>query len=125
MIGEAIAPDVARQLRDLMLQIAARSGDPDPTSMAAVTARRPDALRAVGGGVVPSRQDETTYLVRVEGSFTLGRRNPVAHRLVTGRYLTVLVNPSTLRHTDLGVGNRPLDVPMEDFGPVSDLMQLG
>jgi hypothetical protein len=121
--GKPIPAAAARELKAGMLRMAARFGDPRPTSITAVTAIHSEALRAATpGDFVPSREHETTYLVLMTGNFTLPRGNPLGGRIATGRYLAVLVEPSTFRVSDLGLRDEPPPVALGSYGPVSDLL---
>jgi hypothetical protein len=107
-----------------MLRLASRFGDPSPASITAVTANCEEAIHAASPGSIPtSHRDRPSYFVLMTGNFTLGRPNPVAGRLLTGRYLTVLIDPATFRCTDRGLGDRPPPIPLQNFGLVSDLTE--
>ena len=68
------------------------------------------------------RDHETTYLILMTGNFTSPRgHSPAGGRTPTGRYLMVLIEPSTFRVTDRGLGDNPPPIALETFGPVSDL----
>jgi hypothetical protein len=107
-----------------MLALAARFGDPNPTSIAAVAAQWSEAIHAATPGSIPTRDvDAPMYFVVMTGDFTLPRGNPV-HGHPTGRYLRLLFNPCTAGGgSDLGLGDIPPPVPLETFGPVSDLTE--
>ncbi len=105
-----------------MLGVAARFGDPDPTSIAAAAAHWSEAIHAATAGSIPTgNADAPMYFVVMTGHFTLPRGNPVVGH-PTGRYLRLLFNPFTAGGgSDLGLGDGPPSVPLETFGPVSDL----
>ena len=122
--GKPIPDAAARELKADMLQMAARFGDPHPTSITAVTAIHHEALRtATPGDFVPGREHEITYLVLMTGNFTSPRGHPPGGRTPTGRYLAVLVEPSTFRVSDLGLRDNPPPIALQTYGPVSDLTE--
>ena len=84
-----------------MLGLAARFGDPDPTSIAAAAAHWSEAIHAATAGSIPTgNADAPMYFVVMTGHF----------------------NPFTAGGgSDLGLGDGPPSVPLETFGPVSDL----
>jgi hypothetical protein len=108
-----------------MLRVAARFGDPDPTSITAVAANWSEAVHAATPGSIPTNLGERPmYFLLMTGNFTLPRGNPMGGPKPTGHYLSILFNPFTSGGgSDLGLSDRPPPVPLETFGPVSDLTE--
>lgn len=125
MPGQPIPREAARDLRAHMLRVAARFGDPNPASITAVAANWSEAIHAATPGSIPTNHgDRPLYFVVMTGKFTLPRGNPVSGHPTTGRYLLLLFNPFISGGgSDLGLGDIPTPVPLETFGPVSDLTE--
>ena len=97
---------------------AAALGDRDPASAQYVLARHRAAALASSGATVTRNQP--VYLIVLTGQFKTGPVGPAPGRIVTGRFATEVLDASTGRDTDFGIGSRR--VPIRSLGIVGDLL---
>jgi hypothetical protein len=97
---------------------AAWLGDPDPTSAQYVLIRHRAAVEASSGATVTSNQP--AYLILLTGRFKIGPVGLAPARVVAGRFATEVLDASTGRDTEFGVGSRR--VPIRSLGMVGDLL---
>jgi hypothetical protein len=106
-----------------MFRLARYNGDAHPGSIRAVFTTQAKALRtAAPGDLIPGSAGRPVYLVVMTGNFKDTHAPvPPGARLPAGRYLAVTINPATLWIMDFSVGNHRPPVPLQNYGPVSDL----
>lgn len=95
------------------------------TSVQAVTVTRAQAVQvATPGDRVPGPAGPV-YLVVMKGTFTPDVPAPPQARLsrLHWRYLTIVVNPATLRVTDIGIGADAPRIAIASLGPVANLLK--
>ena len=57
------------------------------------------------------------------GKFALTVSSPRGSRKVTGKYIAVTLNPSTLQVMDFGISNTAPPVSLRSLGPISTLIK--
>lgn len=95
------------------------------TSVQAVTATRAQALQvATPGDRVPGAAD-SVYLVVMKGTFRPDVPAPPHARLsgLHWRYLSIVVDPATMRVTDIGIGASAPRTAIRSLGPVANLLK--
>jgi len=121
--GSAIPASAVSPLATSMAQLAQWNGDAHPASIQAVSTTEDQALQTVTpGDQVPGSTGVPVYLVVMTGNFTdMHASVPSGAALPTGKYLTVTIDPATHAVMDLGLGNNAPPVPLDSYGPVTDL----
>ena len=79
---------------------------------------------ATPGDHVTTNPRQVVYLVVMKGHFAVHTRGPDRHRIVTGRYLTLTLNPETFQTIDAGVSNQAPPTALGNLGPVSYLLSM-
>lgn len=117
----ALSPAELPRLGATARQIAAEHGERAPASVVAVATTRAGALAAaVPGARLPRDAEKPSYLVVMRGRFTALCAPPGGHP-AEGSCLSVVLDQTTLRVTDLDVSARGPVVPLERVGPVARL----
>jgi len=95
------------------------------TSVLAVTATRAQALLAATPGDRVHGAAAPVYLVVMKGTFKPDVPAPPGARIsgLHWRYLSIVVNPVTLRVTDMGIGAHAPRVAISSLGPVANLLK--
>ena len=93
------------QLLEIALRVARRAGDPRPTLVQYTKGTRAQDNLVASGDIIPG--DQACYLIAVRGHFVANdAETPPGARAPTGSVLTLVVNATTGRLLDFGIGNR-------------------
>jgi hypothetical protein len=100
------------QVTQVALQVAALAGDPSPRSIQHVEAIRGDAVLASSGDVLAeSARGEDVYLVALDGQFSASfLPKPPGAPVRTGSVMTLVLDASTGRITDVGIKDNTPDL---------------
>jgi len=128
--GAPIPADVVPRLTEAAARAAAWQADPKPRSAAAVATTRNKALEVLcgyGPETIPGEPGTVAvYAVVMIGRFTSPRTGPPTPqrripRPITGSYLVIVVEASTLELRDWGLGDKGPEAPLSRLGPVTRL----
>jgi hypothetical protein len=95
-------PNVLAKLRDVALQASARAGVAQPTKMHAVVASDHQAAESVLSGSLIN-DHSPVYVIRVTGGRFVALRHPPGVAAPQGSVLTITVDATTFRVTDIGL----------------------
>lgn len=99
------------EILEVAMGLAADRGDPTPSLIQHTKCTRAKANRVAGGAVVPG--EEESYLIAIQGHFTVPRRRPPippglpvpVETTDTYSVMTLVVNVATGAPTDSGLSN--------------------
>ncbi len=126
--GAAISASAARQLTAVALRVARVQGDGTPTSVLAVRTTHGAALRLATPGDREPGAGRAAYLVVMKGNFKPAYISipPGAH-MPSARWhwtsLRLVIDPSTMAVTDLGIGLHGPAASISRLGRVTNLLK--
>jgi hypothetical protein len=102
------------------------SGDSAPSRITAVLTTHAKALTsATPGDFVPGTGGIRVFLITMRGHFVSNGSRPPGAAAPAGSYLSLVVDASTFRVLDYGLGPRPPQVSPASLGPITYLVDRG
>jgi hypothetical protein len=125
--GAPVPASAIGRLTAIARHAAAINGDPAPAWITAVLTTQAKALTsATPGDYVPGAARVAVFLITMRGHFAATEASvPPGAKVPSGRYLSLVIDATSFRGLDFGIGPKPPPVPPASLGPVTYLTGRG